>query len=1026
MLKSKFGKRLLAGASALAMVASASAASISALTASAGEMLGEGTFETGVGLPWHVCENGTGQMNFNVDTTDGVYSIEIVNPGGASEGGEDRWDCQFRHRNLSITYGNTYRITYSVYSTNAGQLYAKLGDVTNDDAEYWHSNGKKLNMPAYKGHESQADLEAALKSASTGEEVPYYNWPMQPISSAKTWNTFAFEFQINKSDMNNISNHPDGQGTVEWAFHFGGDGKFTPSKCFPEGTILKFDNLALIDMTSDKNDYKPPVVAEKTGLVANQVGYYPNLQKVATFAVPAGTAPQEFTVKDSSGKVVYTGTSSATYEDGGAGEYCQTLDFSDLTTEGTGYTVNCGGKTSNAFDISKTLYDDLLPDAMNYYYLNRSGIEIKDGVWGDNKGRNDSTAALARKAGHDPDVAYITNEWVFIYADEKKNSDVVSRYQSNGTVDVTGGWYDAGDFGKYVVNGGVSMWTLANIFERDYVKGDITKWEDGSGTVQIPEVGNGVPDILDELMWEADFFEKMQVTSANASDKAPEGMVFHKIHDYKWTALGVMPYDDSDPSAEDREKIQTTRFPTRIIKPVTYAATLNAAACWAQLSRLVKDYNPTKAAEYLSHAKTAYAAAKKVYTGKYGDIYAKGEMVKTVDNNGTTSGDMFFAPLEQNKGGGPYGDSDVSDEFYWAACELYLTDGGDEYYTDLKNYKGVEDKSAAAFGINAAVTGGENAGDPTAFTWGTTYALGTMSLALHEDKLTKTEFETVSKNIKKVASQYIEYENDPQYTSYGTPYKGADYSVKVTTISGDTSSEKEVELKHGYGWGSNSMVVNNAIVMGLAYDLSDDGNGNRDVAYLNGVSSAFDYILGRNPLENSYVTGYGDNTTVNPHHRYWCHGMMAEKPYCPDGCLSGGPNSNMNDPIIKGAGYVIGDLAGMKCYYDHNDAWSVNEITINWNAPLVWVSSFLADEGPNAGVAEEEELKVTLWGDADVDGDCDIIDVIAVNKDQLGSYTLTKQGIKNADVNQNKKMEFGDAVNIMKSLVDLVTLPVES
>ncbi|MBQ8928579.1 MAG: glycoside hydrolase family 9 protein [Oscillospiraceae bacterium] len=1024
MLKSKFGKRLLAGASALAMVASATAASISTMTASAGELLGEGTFENGVGLPWHVCENGTGVMNFNVDTKDGVYSIEIVNPGGVSNGGEDRWDCQFRHRNLSITYGNTYRITYSVYATNRGQLYAKLGDVTNDDAEYWHSNGKTLSMPAYKGHETQAELESALKSASTGTEVPYYNWPMQAIDSAKTWYTFAFEFQINKSDMNNIQNHPEAKGTVEWAFHFGGDGTFTPSICFPEGTILKFDNLALIDMTGSENDYEEPPEKVKTGLVLNQMGYYPNLNKVATVQVANGTAKQNFSVQDASGKEVFSGTSSETFYDEAAGEYVQTLDFSKLTTEGTGYTVKCGDKTSVAFDISKSLYDDMLPAAMNYYYLNRSGIPI-EASYVVSPGQNDSASALARDAGHDPDVAYITNEWVFIYADEKKNSQVVSRYKNNGTVDVTGGWYDAGDFGKYVVNGGVSMWTLANIFERDYVKGDITKWKDGSGTVKIPENGNGIPDILDELMWEADFFEKMQVTSANASDKAPEGMVFHKIHDYKWTALGVMPYDDTDPSAEDREKVQTTRFPTRIIKPVTYAATLNAAACWAQLSRLVQDYDSAKASEYLTHAKTAYAAAKKVYTGKYGDIYAKGEMVKTVDNNGTTSGDMFFAPLEQNKGGGPYGDSDVSDEFYWAACELYLTTGDSEYYTDLKNYKGVEDKSAAAFGINAAVSGGENAGDPTAFTWGTTYALGTMSLALHEDKLTADEFKTVSQNIKKVAGEYIQYETDSQYTGYGTPYKGLDYSVKVTTISGDTSSEKEVELKKGYGWGSNSMVVNNAIVMGLAYDLSDDGNGNKDVAYLNGVSSAFDYILGRNPLENSYVTGFGDSTTENPHHRYWCHGMMDSKPWCPDGCLSGGPNSNMNDPIIKGAGYVIGELPGMKCYYDHNDAWSVNEITINWNAPLVWVSSFLADEAPNAGEAsEEEDIKVTLWGDADVDGDCDIIDVICVNKDQLGSFTLTKQGIKNADVDQNGVMAFADAVNIMKSLVDLVTLPV--
>ena len=74
--------------------------------------------------------------------------------------------------------------------------------------------------------------------------------------------------------------------------------------------------------------------------------------------------------------------------------------------------------------------------------------------------------------------------------------------------------------------------------------------------------------------------------------------------------------------------------------------------------------------------------------------------------------------------------------------------------------------------------------------------------------------------------------------------------------------------------------------------------------------------------------------------------------------------------------------------------------------------------------APTQALTVTLWGDADVDGDCDIIDVICVNKDQLGSYQLDAQGMLNADVDRSGTMNFTDAVNIMKALVDLATLPV--
>ncbi|MBQ8926781.1 MAG: 1,4-beta-glucanase [Oscillospiraceae bacterium] len=72
----------------------------------------------------------------------------------------------------------------------------------------------------------------------------------------------------------------------------------------------------------------------------------------------------------------------------------------------------------------------------------------------------------------------------------------------------------------------------------------------------------------------------------------------------------------------------------------------------------------------------------------------------------------------------------------------------------------------------------------------------------------------------------------------------------------------------------------------------------------------------------------------------------------------------------------------------------------------------------------DSELTVTIWGDADDDGDCDIMDVICVNKEQLGSEVLSEQGALNADVDRSGGLSFTDAVNIMRSLVDLVKLPV--
>jgi endoglucanase len=976
MLRNKIGKKLTAGITALAMVASASAASISTLTAFAGEQLGEGTFNDGVGLPWHICENGTGEMAFSI--SDGVYSIVIKNPGGKTNQGEDRWDCQFRHRGLTLTYGNTYRLTFSVYSTNAGKLYAKIGDITNDDCEYWHGNGTKLSM-SYKAGATMSEVESLLKSASsTGTTIPYYSWDGWCETSAKTWTTFAYEFQLNKSDINNTTPPSVIDGTAEWTFHFGGDGEYTPSICYPAGTILKFDNLALIDMTSDTNDYVAEEETEKSTILLNQVGYYPNLNKVATLQVSEGdSTAKSFTVYDSKGKAVYTGKSSGYAYDDGSWGYTQQLDFSDLTTTGEGYYIECDGNKSTTFDIGDDIYDGMLTDAINYYYLNRSGIEIKTDYIA-NAGKNADKSALARAAGHEKDIAYIADEWVYIYASEPTYTD---------SIDVSGGWYDAGDYGKYVVNGGVSMWTLANIYERDAVNDTAEKWADGSGTVVIPESGDkyGTPDILDELMWEGDFFLKMQ---------RDDGMVYHKIHDYKWTALGVYPYAEAGAT----EKELATTFPKRIVKPVTYAATLNAAAALSQLSRLVADYRPDKASEYQAAAEKAYAAAKKAFVANYGDIYA--------ETDGDYTKDSMFAPLDQNKGGGPYGDTQVSDEFYWAACELYITTGNSEYYTDLKAYD-------EAFEVPTALFGGENNGSATSFTWGTLATLGTASLALHEDLLTTTEANKINEQFQAAADYYLELEDA---SGYGIAYKGLTYSTTITDINGDSYEEKTIELTNGYEWGSNSMVVNNAIIMAIAYDITGD------VDYINGVSTAFDYILGRNPMDISYVTGYGDKTAENPHHRYWCKQLKSDWPSAPNGCLVGGPNSDMNDPMIQGAGYKKGELAPMLCYYDQVEAWSVNEITINWNAPLVWLSSFLDDEAPLVGETTETDV---LYGDVNCDGTVSILDVIALNRNLLGNSDITAQGKINADVDLDGTPTSADALNIMRYVVHLIEkLPV--
>ena len=603
-------KKVVAGVMALTMVASMAEIvpgslfnqfSASASTISSQE-LGESDFNNGKGLPWHICENATGKMSF--DISGGTYNITIKNPGGANNGGVDRWDCQFRHRGLTLEEGHTYRITYSVKASNSGHMYAKIGNMVDDDQELWHGNGKLLNMPTLGTNATEDQVVSALKNASTtGQEVKYYEgwdkWKSNTIPANK-WVTYAYEFKYIGDQNEGVSlDHWKGtvDGTAEMTFHFGGRGQYTSTDCFPAGTKLQFDNMALVDLTDNNSNYEIEDPYVRNEILVNQVGYVKGMDKKATLVVKKNdNTPKTFTIVNAkTGKTVYTGKSTPKGADSDSGDYVHILDFSKFDTVGVdtssdssdngAYYIKCDGKQSYKFNISEKtstgtnkLYKGMLNDALNYFYQNRSGIDIESKYI-----TSGDKTALAHTAGHNPDIAYIQNKWVKSYKGD--GSDIE---KSNGTLDTTGGWYDAGDHGKYVVNGGISVWTLQNMYERaKIVDKDTSKFDDG--TMSIPENNNGNPDILDEARYEMEFILKMQRS---------DGMVYHKIHDYKWTGLAVKPEDDTL---------------TRIVKPVSTCATLNLAATGAQSYRLWKEYDSTYANKCLEAAKKAYKAAKEYF-----------------------------------------------------------------------------------------------------------------------------------------------------------------------------------------------------------------------------------------------------------------------------------------------------------------------------------------------------------------------------------------------------------------------------
>lgn len=686
-------------------------------------------------------------------------------------GGTNRWDAQVRHREMVVQKGHDYVVSFKAWASRDTNLAAKIG----------------MSGP------------------------PYTDYWTKALKLTKDPQLFAYKFKMTRPD----------DPTVEFAMHFGGHMIQGP------GPIeICFDDLVLSDP-----EFAPPPPTKTIAipkLRVNQVGYIPAFSKWATLVSDAKT-PLDYQIMDASGKVLHSGKTSVKGLDASSGDALHGIDFSAFATPGKGYVIRVGADASDPFDIDKAIYKTAKYDAFKYFYLNRSGIELKMPFTG--------KPDWARPAGHPKDEAPCS-----------------AAAKCNYSLDVTGGWYDAGDFGKYVVNGGISVWTLMNWYERTVaVGGDVAAFGDLKDV--LPESGNKIPDILDEARWELEFLLRMQVPEG----KPNPGLVHHKMHDIDWTALGIGPHE----STIKRE-----------LRPVSTAATLNLAAAAAQAARLFKAFDPAFADRCLKAAEIAWAAAKK--------------------------NPSLLATAEDTKGGGPYEDKDVSDEFYWAAAELWATTGKAEFKKELE--QSPLDK--------LAYSGGDDV--QTSMTWQRVDTLGKISLALAAPKANQADRERYRQQIAGVA----------------------DHFAKLTEVEGyrmPFGTGKSAE----FPWGSNSFIVNNAVVLALAYDFT------KQAKYRDAAVFALDYVFGRNAMGQSYVTGYGERPLTNPHHRFWAHQASAKYPSPPPGVLSGGPNSGLQDPYVKAAG--LKGCKPQKCFIDHSEAWSANEITINWNAPLMWVLAW-ADE----------------------------------------------------------------------------------
>ncbi|MES2152855.1 MAG: glycoside hydrolase family 9 protein [Pseudomonadota bacterium] len=536
----------------------------------------------------------------------------------------------------------------------------------------------------------------------------------------------------------------------------------------------------------------------------NQLGFAPDAGKLAV--VPEGAA-DSFAVIAADGAIVLRGPLGAPASWAPAQETVRVADFSALVTPGRYHILVDGLPASAPFEVQRQAYRALNAAALKGYYFNRAGLALAARHAG----------VYARAAGH-PDTQVLVH------------ASAASGARPEGSVIASPkGWYDAGDYNKYVVNSGIATYTLLAAWEHfpAYFKTQQTN---------IPETGNGMPDILNEALWNLEWMLSMQDPN--------DGGVYHKLTNKQFDAM-VMP------------ALATT---ARYVVQKTTAAALDFAAVMATASRVFQPYGrtlPGMSARMLAAAEAAWAWAQ----ANPAQLYRQPADIVT----------------------GEYGDATLDDEFAWAAAELFIVTGKDSYYRAVK-----------AEQLQATVP-----------TWDDVRSLAWISLAHHRRHLAPIADQgLIVRRIETLAA------------SLRGAWRDSAYRVAMQTPD--------------FVWGSNAVVLNQAMMLLQAYRIGGQPDD------LRAAQSALDYVLGRNATGMSFVTGYGARTPQHPHHRpSQADGVAEPVP----GLLVGGPQPGQQDKGQCGEGYQSALPA--RSYLDQVCSYASNEIAINWNAPLVYVTAAL-------------------------------------------------------------------------------------
>jgi endoglucanase len=570
------------------------------------------------------------------------------------------------------------------------------------------------------------------------------------------------------------------------------------------------------------------VKAADSDVKVSSIGYLLGRVKRASITA-AATA---FTVKrDADGSVAFTGTAGAAKTDPDTSQSIVVADFTQLTEAGKFYVDVTGVGRSVTFPIGNDVYRQAFVATMLGFYGWRCNTAVSFTFGGQ---------TYAHDACHTDDA----------------HLDYIGTV--GGKRDGQKGWHDAGDYGKYTVNAGITLGSL------------LAAWEEYASVIStyswpIPETGGTTPDYLDELRWELEWLLKMQYS-------ATDGRVSHKMTSLTFDA----PYDGGG-TAIDHWVTPEKDLQTRYFVPWGSAATADFVAMLAKAARIYKTYDPAFADQCLAAARVSYA-------------YLQANTANAAVTDPTTTGG--------------YGTTDTDDRL-WAAVEMWETTGDAAALTDFET-------RAARYST------GTTPYVDSDFDWGNVKNLG-MYVYLQSQRTGRnaTTVTAITTSLTTAADALVTNRNN---SGYGR------------AISGKVGA---------YYWGSNGSVARTCMLLQVANRLAPKTD------YLDTCVDQISWIFGRNYYNRSQVTGIGINPPLHPHHRP-SQADGIDNPW-PGLLVGGGNNTSTQAPG--------GNKNGATNWTDDVNAYELNEVAINWNAPLTYALASFLDV--NSGSTSNADAAIT-------------------------------------------------------------------